>query len=92
MTDRANPTETEQRLAALEAQNAALCEAIATLELAERRFKPIPLNHPANSALRAIVASVDDVQQPFILPRHNTYPGPRETRLSELGESREETA
>jgi hypothetical protein len=82
-------SETDERFATLEAQNAALCEAVASLERGIRNFKPIPLGRPENAALGAIVASVDAVPEPFIRPRHNTYPGPRETRLDTPPESRE---
>jgi hypothetical protein len=82
----------EARLDASESQNLAYAEAFATVERGIRNFKPIPLNHPANAALRAIVESVDAVTEPFVRPRHHTWPGPRETRPSELGETREGAA
>jgi len=92
-------SETEARIAALEArldaseaQNLAYAEAFGTVERGIRNFKPIPLNHPANRALAMIVASLDGVQEPFVRPRHNSYPGPRETRPHIAPESREEVA
>ena len=85
-------SQTDERFAALEAENLTFRQAIASLERGVRNFKPIPLNRPDNAGLRAVVTSVDAVQEPFIRPRHNTYPGPRETRLSELGESREKAS
>jgi len=92
VTDRPNPTPTEDRLAALEAQNAALCEAVASLERGIRNFKPLPLGRPENAALAMIVASLDGVQEPFVRPRHHSFPGPRETRPHIAPESREEVA
>jgi hypothetical protein len=68
-------SETDERLAALEAENQTLRQAIASLERGVAAHKPLRLREPQNAALRVIVESTQlaPSEEPFVRPHHTHH-------------------